>query len=200
MDSDARVRRVSSQGGFSLIEVLVAALILAVILLGLLPLFTRSMVENAAGHSAGDQANLGRSHLEQLIQLPFGHDDLEIDAGVEAVDTRFLASNSDVRGDETWEAPSAIDPTDDTALWQRTTTVRQYAIHGVQDTDGDGVVDVILGLEDDDGDGVPDAALDASTLPGGIHVKGLGVRLDSEIEGGPLRAPAAVRLQALKAF
>lgn len=197
MLSDARRRRVAREDGFSLIEVLVAAVILAVILLGILPLFARSMVDNAAGHSAGNQANLGRSHLEELIQLPFGHDDLEIDAGTQSVETRFWDANTNLQGDETWEATA---PADDPALWQRTTTVRQYSINGVQDTDGDGVIDVILGLEDADRDGFPDGALDADTLPGGVHMKGLDVRLDSTHGDGPLRATPAVRLQALKAF
>lgn len=198
MDSETRVHSATAEtSGFSLIEVLIAAVILAFILLGLLPLFTRSVVDNAAGRSAGDQANLGRSYLEELIQLPFHHDRLVVDAGTAKVENRFLATNSDVRGDETWEATK---PTDDVALWQRTTTVRQYGIFGVEDTDGDGVIDVIEGLEDADNDGVPDRALEAGTIPGGVHLKGLGVRLDSETGDGPIRSAAAVRLQGLKAF
>jgi prepilin-type N-terminal cleavage/methylation domain-containing protein len=200
MSIASRASRPGPEGGFSLIEVLVATLIFAFILLGLVPLFTRAMADNASGRDAGSQANLGRSHLEELIQLPFDHDALELTAGTTAVETRYLASGTSAMGDETWQATVPSGPRE-VAPWQRVTTVRQFAIHGVQDTDGDGVIDVILGLEDADGDGIPDAALDADTLPGGVHVKGLDIRVDSRREDdGPVVPTPPVRLQAVKAF
>lgn len=185
--------------GFTLIEVLLAMAILATILLGLLPLFTRAMADNAAGQEAGQQANLGRSQLEEMLQLPFNHLRLEVQAGTESTAQRFYASGTEAEGDEAW-TPTA-DPPGETVYWRRDTTVRQYSVLGVQDTDGDGVVDVIRGIEDADRDGLLDNPLPAGALPGSIHVKEVDVTLQSlRADGGLVRGTPPLRLRSYKAF
>lgn len=189
----------NARAGFTLIEVLLATAILSTILLGLLPLFTRAMADNAAGQEAGQQANLGRSELEEMLQLPFNHLRLDVQAGTEVTAERFYASGTEAEGDEAWTATE--DPPGEIVYWRRNTTVRQYGIRGVQDTDGDGVVDFIEGMEDADRDGLLDEPLPAGTLPASIHVKEVDVTLESRrADGNPVRGTVPLRLRSYKAF
>lgn len=187
-----------TDSGFSLIEVLVAMLLLALITLSIVPLFGRAIADNAAGKEAGSQAALGRSQLEEQVQLPFNHRRLEVEAGTARSEERFYAAGGRELGDETWVSSR---PADGTVFWRRTSVVRQYGIHGVEDTDGDGVIDRVDGLEDADRDGVFDNPLPAGTLPGAVHLKELDVTLESERQAGnAVHATRPLRLRALKAF
>lgn len=191
-------RRPRTEAGFSLVEVLVAMLLLALITLSIVPLFGRAIADNAAGKEAGSQAALGRSQLEEQVQLPFSHRRLEVEAGTARVEERFYAGGSRELGDEAWENSR---PADGVTFWRRTATVRQYGVNGVQDTDGDGVIDLVQGLEDADRDGVFDNPLPAGALPGTVHLKELDVTLDSERqEGNAIHPTRPLRLKALKAF
>lgn len=191
--------RTRTREGFTLIEVLLAMAILSLIVLGLLPLFTRAMMDNAAGQEAGQQANLGRSELEEMLQLPFNHLRLELQAGTETTVERFYASGTGAQGDEAWTSVAA--PAGETVYWRRQTTVRQYGIRGVEDTDGDGVVDRVEGLEDADRDGLLDEPLPAGTLPASVHLKEVDVTLESQRpDGAPVRGTPPLRLRSYKAF
>lgn len=198
--------RATGERGFSLIEVLVALLLLAVVLVSLVPLFTRSMQLNAEGSEAGRQSQLGRAEVEELLQLPFNHELLEVTAGTERSFTEFWSTGLPQRlGDEGWRpdlpAPGAGLGLQEEALWERTVTVRQYSINAVQDTDGDGVVDLIAGLEDTDRDGVFDNPLPGGTLAAAVHIKELDVAVESRrAETNTVTPTARLRLQQLKSF
>lgn len=175
----------SAEAGFSLIEALIAAAILLVIALGLIPLFTRSIVDNSLGNDATQASNHGKTHLEELLQLPFNNQRLTVPAGgaqLQAVDT-FALGNQNQIGDaaEGWW-PGA--PTDKGRVaWTRTTTVRQF---GIGDLD-DGVLD-------------PKEAKPGGTQPIFIHLKEVEVQMDSSRQ---LRLPAGNRgltLRVLKPF
>lgn len=193
-------------GGFSLIEVLMALALLTLVLIAILPLFTRAIGLNASGREAGRQSQLGRAEVEELLQLPFNHDDLEVEAGTEKVNVEFWSTGDPRRlGDEGWrpDLPTGTGSLEqrETALWQRTTTVRQYGINGVQDTDGDGVIDRIVGLEDADRDGVFDDPLPAGSLAAGIHLKEMDIEISTRRQAGNIITPRPdLRLQQLKSF
>lgn len=202
-----RPRRTRPDGaGFSLIEVLIAMALLAVVLLFLLPVFNRSMVTNASGMEAGRQSSLGRAEVEELLQMPFNHELLEVTAGTERATTEYWSSGlPDRLGDERWRpdlpAAGAGLGQQEEALWQRTVRVRQYSLNGVVDTDGDGVIDRVLGLEDDDRDGVFDNPLPAGSLPAAIHLKELDVTITTRRSAGNTLVPQIpLRLQQLKSF
>ena len=57
--------------GFTLVEVLIAAAILLVVALGILPLFMRSIVSNMEGSDHTQVANAARARAEEFFQLPF---------------------------------------------------------------------------------------------------------------------------------
>jgi len=175
----------SAAAGFSLIEALIAAAILLVIALGLIPLFTRSIVENSLGNDATQASNHGKTELEELLQLPFNHQRLTVPAGAPQVQTAesFALGLPDQIGDanEGWW-PGA--PTNRGRIaWTRTTTVRQY---GIGDLD-DGVLD-------------PKEAKLGGTQPIFVHLKEVEVQMDSSRQ---LRLPAGNRgltLRVLKPF
>jgi prepilin-type N-terminal cleavage/methylation domain-containing protein len=184
--------------GFTLLEVLVAAALLLVVLVGLLPLFMRSILENVEGRESTQVSNHGRSELEIMKQLRFNNPEFEITTGTENVVQQFWTmGDPDYVGDEEW-----VDtvPAGEFALWDRTTTVRQYGINGVIDNDLDGIIDQIIGLEDDDFDGYLDNPLVAGSLPGSIHLKEVDVQVESQSERAITGEPVDIRIRGMKAF
>lgn len=138
--------------GFSIIEALVAAAILLIIALGLLPVFSRSINDNVTGDDATQATNASRTQVEDLLQMPFNNTQLVIPAG----STVSTAKDYYTRG--VYDAGTANyeigSPTEGWAtdasgrgpvLWNRTTTVQQYAIgdldDGKLDTPLDGGID-----------------------------------------------------------
>jgi prepilin-type N-terminal cleavage/methylation domain-containing protein len=75
-----RVRFPRAHGGFSLIEVLVALFILAIVLLGVAPLFLEGMRSNASAFDYTTAASLVREKLEELKQRPKDDPDLSVAA------------------------------------------------------------------------------------------------------------------------
>lgn len=70
------------QAGFSLVEGLIALAVLMTIVIGLIPLFTQSMVNNTAGRHLTQATNFATDSFEALTQLPINNDLLEVDAGL----------------------------------------------------------------------------------------------------------------------
>jgi len=120
--------------GFSIIEALIAAAILLVIALGLLPLFTRSISDNVSGNDASQATNGSRTEVEELLQMPFNNTRLEIPAGAMEQTSKdfWTAGDAGKIGDdkEGWTSNAA---SRGTVLWNRTTEVRQYSISDLDD-------------------------------------------------------------------
>lgn len=203
-------RRPSRRGesGLSLIEALIAMALLLLIAIGILPLFTRAMVNNAAGSEATATANHARHRLEELGQLPFNNLALQITAGDELlVQDRYFAGDQNVQGDEHWDAIGAGAGFE---LSHRTTRVRQFRLvfpPGAIDENLDNVVDGLGGLQDLDLDGEFDAQVSATTDISSIHLKEVSVELASPRDDptgargpGPLGAAPAYRVRELKMF
>lgn len=165
----ARERRRAA--GFSIIEVLVAAAILLVIALSLIPLFSRSLLANKSGADATTTSQFAISRVEALYQLDFNNAVLD-----PAVSNEYYS-----RRDEEWVAGTA--PSADPALWTRSTDIAQF------------------NLSDLDDDGVFNSPLPVGTDPVFIHIKRIEITVDSardqkNVFGG--RAPLVVR--TLKPF
>lgn len=185
------------QRGSSIPEVLVGFFILLLVLIGLLPIFTRAVGQNLAGMVSTEMTTHGGTRLESLMRLGFNNWELRVASGSFRSTTDFWSRNRlDYLGDEEWVA----DPAGELAKWRRTTEVRQFGIHGVRDSDGDGVIDTILGLEDLDRDGRFDHALPAGTAPSAIHLKEVRVHLLSTSHVLGSGSPAELTLSSLKAF
>lgn len=144
-----------SEAGFSLVEVLIATLLFMAVALGVLPLFTRSMIANQSGADATRVSQLALSHVEELMAPPF--DSPMVDPGTS--DEYF----SEVDG--VWKL-GAPPTSGDRVLWTRATRVTQ---HSLSDLDADGVLD----------DPLPVGADESS-----IHLKLIEVRVGMTREVG----------------
>jgi type II secretory pathway pseudopilin PulG len=119
--AQATARERDREHGLSLIEALVALAIIFIVAIGLVPLFSRSIVSNAQGGNSTVAANFARTRLEELQQVDFNGAPLQIPAGA-----------TESVSEEHWDATSKAwlpgpPPPGGGAVWRRTTTIRQYA-------------------------------------------------------------------------
>lgn len=170
--------------GFSLVESLIAALILLFIALGLIPLFARSLRDNTAGNDSTQASNHGKAKMEEYLQLPFNNQAVD----VAPASTQTVVGESWAQGDaiQVGDANEGWWPGAPTGrgrlLWARQTTVRQY---GITDLD----------------DGRLNNPLPGGTEPGFVHFKEVEVRLESEREtGNALGGGKVFTFRVLKPF
>jgi len=157
----------------SLIEVMLGSLLFLAISLGVIPMFTQSMVSNSSGNDSTKSANFARARTEELVHLPFNHLDLTIEAGFEKTTQEYYS-----KSDEVWR-PYPV-PTDEAVEWVRQTTLRQYNVDALED-------EVVQTAE----------ALDAGADPSFVHLKEIEVRVQQL--GGLLQSSAkAITLRTLR--
>ena len=131
--------RANEQRGFSVVEVMIAAAIFLIVALGILPIFAQAIRNNLAGRDATDVSNLGKSKIEEMMQIPF--DALEVPAGQQWACTAEFWSFVEKK----WKSTAAPAPPTEcapsnvtgltganTALWVRTTQIRQFSLSDVQ--------------------------------------------------------------------
>jgi type II secretory pathway pseudopilin PulG len=120
--------------GFSIIEALIAAAILLIIALGLLPLFTRAISDNVSGNDATQATNGSRTEVEELLETPFNNTRIVVPDGAMVEQTKDYWTAGDLTkigdADEGWWADATGHGT---VLWNRTTEVRQYSISDLDD-------------------------------------------------------------------
>lgn len=149
--------------GFSLIEAVIAAFLLLVIALGLIPLFSRSIVDNSSGNDATQASNHGRTQLEELIQAPFNNRRLAVPPGQNFSQTSdsWTQGNPDELGDASEGWWPGVPADRGQILWRRWTRVRQYSIGDLDD-------------------GVLNRPLDGGMQPNFVHLKEIEVVMDSQ--------------------
>ena len=80
-----KIRRVPEAGdpqsGFSMVESLIAAAIIGIVAIGILPLFTRAMVDNMAGADYTRVTNYAKSKEEDFTRMPFLQQTIQMPAG-----------------------------------------------------------------------------------------------------------------------
>ncbi|MCP4202632.1 MAG: hypothetical protein GY769_11940 [bacterium] len=119
--------------GFSLIEVLVASFFLLIVLLGVVPIFTRSTVTNQMAYDNTRAAAFARSEMENYFQAPFSDPTgapvpvMDVPSGSgELVNDQYFDPAT-----HTWEDAPA--PAGTSYLWSKTVTVRQFHISAIDD-------------------------------------------------------------------
>jgi type II secretory pathway pseudopilin PulG len=190
-----------AQSGLTLIEALIAMALLLLVAIGILPLFTRSILNNAAGSEATQTANNARIQLEEMTRLPFNNLSIRLAGGSELLMREvFSASDRDVLGDETWvDAGSVTGP----VLYNRATRVRQFGLNAPIDANADNVLDGFEGLVDTNLDGEFDNPLADGTDPQFVHFKEVAVevaRPGNSASAGPLGRAPTYRVRSIKSF
>lgn len=131
---ELRTSRQPGAAGFSMIEALIAAAILLIIALGLLPLFSRAISDNVSGNDATQATNGSRTELEELLDVPFNNTRIVIPGGATKLETLDYWAQGAI--DQTGDANEGWWKTQTghgTVLWQRTSRVRQYSISDLSD-------------------------------------------------------------------
>lgn len=126
-----KIRSFGSSGGFSLVEVLVASFFLLVVLLGVLPIFTRSIVTNQMSYDNTRAAAFARSEMENYIQAPFDDPTGTPVMDVPASGTELVTEQYYDTATHTWI--TGTPPVGTSYEWTRKVTVRQYHISAIDD-------------------------------------------------------------------
>lgn len=108
--------------GFSLIEVLIASLIMLFVALAIIPLFTMSAANNLQGSDSTKAANFARDRIELIWQLPFTDPQITLTAGT----SKQLFEYYD-EVNKTWVTQATLNPPAGT-IWTRITTIRQFTV------------------------------------------------------------------------
>jgi hypothetical protein len=163
-----------------MVEALIATGILLIIAIGMIPLFTRSIANNAMGNDYTQASAHGKTDLERWEKMPFSSNDLTITAGSTQQQVKYIQrgiqQGTPVKdSDWTWTAPA----NGATVIWTRTTRVRQFNISAF-----------------DDGLLTASEALPAGTDPTFVQVKEVTTLLDS----GKMSTPTQQRTPAFSAI
>lgn len=164
--------------GMSLIEVVIASLILLLLALGIVPLFTRSMISNTSGAESTRVANMASERAEELFQLPFNSPVITLDVG----DTELTMDEVYTEEDGDFIAGTAAEArgAGKTPLWTRTSRIRQFNVNELN---------------------TPLPGEDPTAPTGSVHVKEIQVTVVGLREGGgPLGQSKALTVRVLKSI
>ena len=156
---------------FSLVEVLIASVLLLFIVIGVLPLFSRSMMNNIQGNDASNITNSAVESFETLFTVPFNNDLITVPAGSTLVQRQQFYSLKTNQ----W---LAVIPSGDQSQYTRQLSLRQFSFADVAD------------------DGTFDTPLDGGAEPGNIQFKSFELEIGNNRS---LEAPL-YRVRALQSF
>jgi hypothetical protein len=127
MQDRTAIRR--SEAGFSVIEGLIAAALLLIITVGVLPLISRSMLNNVKGNDATRQSNGTVDEFERTLSLPFFGGETSLQGAATTLTTQNAIGMIHLPGGQqtvsaNWEPYAALAPAD--VVLRKTSTMRQY--------------------------------------------------------------------------
>ena len=163
-------------GGYSLLEILFAFLILMIICLAIMPLFFRSTKNLASGRDSSRISGFSREQAEAMMPVEFNGPELTVPAGTTELASRqvwipapqpLLAGN--------WSAGESP-----ISQWGRNVTVRQYGLFDLND------------------DRMFDTPLAGDADPGGVQIKEVVIEVAGS--GANAQSRRSLRLRYLKAF
>lgn len=120
--------RPQAEAGFSLIEALIAALLLLFIVIGVLPLFSRAMMNNIQGNDSSNISNSAVGGFEELLALPFDNQALTLPGGAAENTTTQVYS---LHHNE-WILPADLGAGDE-AQYTRTIRLEQFQLSDLTD-------------------------------------------------------------------
>lgn len=120
------------QAGFTLVEALVAAGVLTIVAVGILPLFTQAIVNNKQGSDSTTVTTFSRTNVEALLPVPWTASAVTVPAGsTSLVTTDWYVQQSASKiggGNGTWVVSATAPTGQGEVLWMRTTTVEYFNI------------------------------------------------------------------------
>lgn len=128
LSSRPTLGRASAQQGFSLVEVLIASVLLLVIALGVVPLFVRAIGLNQEGQAASQISVIASSELERMNQLRWDAPELTIPDG----EAEVLLEQYQLEPAGEWKDEADVDP-DDGFHFHRILRLRQFGFGALDD-------------------------------------------------------------------
>lgn len=122
-------RTAAAEAGFSIVEGLVAALILLIVVLGVLPLISQSMLYNLQGLDATTEANAADDGLDTLLPLDVNAPELLLPPGA----TSLVATDLFNRYTSSWQNPTTT--REDGTEFLRTMTLERFDVADLQTDD-----------------------------------------------------------------
>lgn len=116
--------------GFTLIEMLIALALMAILMVGVLPLFTKAMSNNVEGNQLTEVTNRARLRVEELLAMDIDAPELTVPEG----ETELLVTEMWSDTSQRWY-PEATFPADEPVTFTRTTRVRQFNMSAVNNLD-----------------------------------------------------------------
>jgi type II secretory pathway pseudopilin PulG len=175
--------------GFSLLEAIIAAALVLIITLGIMPLFTRSIVDNLAGKESTLSTNYSRSRSESLTSLPLDREVLRPPVGEDSqgVCEQYHSASG-------WTTFTCGAGVSGTPPWLRTTGVQQYSIRDIYDDDTAEGLPTFT-------EPIPGYALDDDRFDAFVHVRELMVVTEGQrLANSPLGRGRRVDLVHLRGF
>jgi hypothetical protein len=117
-----------AERGFSLIEALFAGVLVLVMMLFILPLFTRAMTQNVAGRESSIASTHGKWTIEELNQLPLDRKQFELTGGTELAECKYWDRTA-----KAWVTYACGAALPGGTLWHRETRYQQFAISDLMD-------------------------------------------------------------------
>ncbi len=130
----------SAEAGFSIVEGLVAAALLLIIAVSILPMFTRALQNNLAGGRASQLSTFATADIESANQGTINRDEWDLlgtTDGVVSLDRQYWDTGPqfndgapDHVGDEQWRADR--DDSQGLVLFWRDTSIRKFSLADLQ--------------------------------------------------------------------
>jgi len=170
---------VRSSDGFSLIEVLVASFFLMIVMLGVVPMFTRSLVTNQMSFDNTRASAFARSEMEHYVQAPFNDP-----TGTPVMD--LPPTGDKLETEEYYDAAThtwipGAPPAGASYEWIRKVTIRQFHISAI-----DSQV-----LDDSE-------ALQGNAHPSNVHLKQVLIEIQRGNESSLLGPPRTLTLNTFR--
>lgn len=178
---DVKPARPAAESGFSVVEALIAAALLLIIAIGIIPFFSTAMANNTRGSDSTQASNFTKTVLEDLLQIPFNNQTVAMPAGSTQIvrDQWWSPGDRELVGDEGWQ-DGVSSGTED--VWNRQVVITQHSINDVED-------------------GLFDTPLDGSADPINVHLKQIVVTVRSSRQAGnALGGGQTFVLRTFKAF
>lgn len=174
--------------GFSLIESMIAMVLMLMISLSILPMFTRSMTAANSGREKTDVTTFLRI-ADELLAMPLGEGQMVPQTGEKTRETIFFWCQGDSRvvadADEGWfDDPESRG----LVLWDRRTSTRQYSVRSL-DADLEGRSD----LDEEE-------AIAGGDSLENVHWTVTEVLLDGRRKAGPLGPGVLMSARQIRAF
>ncbi len=173
------VRSKQPSNGFSLVEVLVASFFMLIVMLGVLPVFTRSLVTNQMAYDNTRAAAFARSEMENYIRSPFDDPSAKPVMDVPSSGSELQTEEYFDTVTKTWIAGAP--PSGTRYEWTKKVTIRQFHISAIDDQ--------VL----DDAE-----ALQGTAHSGNVHLKQVLIEIQRGNESSLLGPPRTITLNTIR--